>query len=195
MTNTKISYVVGSELDEIKNRTQRDLSLRYTQSGCCLFDEKLQTDYMRIHRVTSGKLEIILPLSRFLSNSMEVDNLKELKKFLRNKFSPEKSKLVYSDSKYFRGHDDITNEGILLELGKIYLREDGYLYQVMSVEVLGDCNILVRCVETGDLSTLHAGLIFENKFVCETTYLQSRINSREKELRKIAIDEVLNELK
>jgi len=89
--------------------------------------------------------------------------------------------LTYEDSRYFRGHDNITKDGIELVLGESYLREDGKHWQVLSVGCIGDCNVLLEC--GGKMQRVHAGIIFENRIVCGSDEVQRIFKERETKYR------------
>ena len=78
---------------------------------------------------------------------------------------------VYANSRYARGHTDLTKTGLLIELGESYLMSDLTVRQVMSVEALGDCNIIIRHSRTGELKAIHAGIDTELFFVCSSKAL------------------------
>lgn len=76
----------------------------------------------------------------------------------------------YVNSRYYRGHTNITSAGLKIELGESYLMNDGEYHQVMSTEVLGDSNILIRRLTDNKYNTVHAGFsgLGLLEFICKT---------------------------
>jgi len=185
MKNELIYRVVKSEMRNIRKYTKRNLELHLENiNGCYLTDIDEGLTYLEVRRITSGGLELVFPITQLTNKTRYVSSLETLKEWLMSNFGGDDQQIQYSESRYHRGHNDITKEGILLRLGEAYLREDGDIYQVMSVGCIGDNNILIQNLRTRKFSTIHAGIIFENKFICDAGEVNELVKEREHELRE-----------